>query len=401
MPKKKKNQKQNDEKKSALKEQISNCKKYLDLDLSSKSAASLLKYKFILESLSEAIKLKDNQGETPEETPVNKLRDLYLFVNKELLNLDIENIKSKSELKPAEKDLEEAKAAFNAQKKKYEDKKKFQDLLVEKGKKVQDERNNLYDELEAERKKLITDAEAYVHDLQDKIDPNNSERKALIEENERLKSEIKKYVDEGIKMKEEFDKSLKEGGFDIKNFEEKSKLDFQKTIQTFQEKAQGGILLNTQLKTELMQIKQRNTEIMKIKEMANKQYEALQSEIEKKINETVVLNTENFEIRMRMTENPNNQKEVLELLKEQQSDLKKISIMKSLNDKYRLQYEELTGEKVKKKKKKNKKNKKKGKKGEESTSTTVTGEEHDHEHPDDDDEEEEGHCCCHECHSHA
>lgn len=401
MPKKKKNQKQNDEKKSALKEQISNCKKYLDLDLSSKSAASLLKYKFILESLSEAIKLKDNQGETPEETPVNKLRDLYLSVNKELLNLDIENIKSKSELKPAEKDLEEAKAAFNAQKKKYEDKKKFQDLLVEKGKKVQDERNNLYDELEAERKKLITDAEAYVHDLQDKIDPNNSERKALIEENERLKSEIKKYVDEGIKMKEEFDKSLKEGGFDIKNFEEKSKLDFQKTIQTFQEKAQGGILLNTQLKTELMQIKQRNTEIMKIKEMANKQYEALQSEIEKKINETVVLNTENFEIRMRMTENPNNQKEVLELLKEQQSDLKKISIMKSLNDKYRLQYEELTGEKVKKKKKKNKKNKKKGKKGEESTSTTVTGEEHDHEHPDDDDEEEEGHCCCHECHSHA
>ena len=51
-------------------------------------------------------------------------------------------------------------------------------------------------------------------------------------------------------MKEDFDKQLKEGGFDIKNFEETSKKQFQNTIESFQEKAQGGILLNTSLKTE-------------------------------------------------------------------------------------------------------------------------------------------------------
>lgn len=389
MPKKKRNNKQdNDKKVSVLKEQITNCKKYLDLDLSSKSAGSLLKYKFILDSLSEAIELKNK----PEEQSTNKLRDLFLNINKNCLNLDIENIKAKSDLKPAEKDLEAAKDAFNAQKKKYEDKKKFQDLLIAKGNKVQDERNNLFEELENERKKLVSDAEAYVRDLQDKADPKNPERKLLIEENERLKNEIKKYVDEGIKMKEEFDKSLKESGFDIKNFEEQSKMDFQKTIQSFQEKAQGGILLNTSLRTELIQIKQRNAELEKVKVMADKQYENLKNEIQNKINETVLLNTENFEIRMRMTENPNNKEEVLKLLQEQQSDLKKISIMKSLNDKYRMQYEELTGEKVKKKKKKNKKNKKKKK---ESASTSVTGD------IDDDDGDEEGHhCCCHECHDH-
>ena len=389
MPKKKRNNKQdNDKKVSVLKEQITNCKKYLDLDLSSKSAGSLLKYKFILDSLSEAIELKNK----PEEQSTNKLRDLFLSINKNCLNLDIENIKAKSDLKPAEKDLEAAKDAFNAQKKKYEDKKKFQDLLIAKGNKVQDERNNLFEELENERKKLVSDAEAYVRDLQDKADPKNPERKLLIEENERLKNEIKKYVDEGIKMKEEFDKSLKESGFDIKNFEEQSKMDFQKTIQSFQEKAQGGILLNTSLRTELIQIKQRNAELEKVKVMADKQYENLKNEIQNKINETVLLNTENFEIRMRMTENPNNKEEVLKLLQEQQSDLKKISIMKSLNDKYRMQYEELTGEKVKKKKKKNKKNKKKKK---ESASTSVTGD------IDDEDGDEEGHhCCCHECHDH-
>ena len=192
-------------------------------------------------------------------------------------------------------------------------------------------------------------------------------------------------------MKEEFDKSLKEGGFDIKNFEEQSKMDFQKTIQSFQEKAQGGILLNTSLKTELLQIKQRNAELQKVKLMADKQYENLQNEIQNKINETVLLNTENFEIRMRMTENPNNKEEILKLLQEQQSVLKKIGVMKSLNEKYTLQYEELTMDKTKKKKKKNKKNKKK-KKG--SVSTSVTGE------ADDDDEEEGHHCCCHECHAH-
>ena len=388
MPKKRRNNRQDNEKKnSALKEQITNCKNYLDLDLSSKSAGSLLKYKFILDSLSEAIQLKD----TTDESSTKKLRDLYININKNCLNLDIENIKSKKDIKPLEKDLETAQEAYNAQKKKYDDKKKFQDLLITKGNKVQDERNNLFDELENERKKLISDAEAYVRDLQEKVDPKNPERKRLIEENERLKNEIKKYVDEGIKMKEEFDKSLKEGGFDIKNFEEQSKMDFQKTIQSFQEKAQGGILLNTSLKTELLQIKQRNAELQKVKLMADKQYENLQNEIQNKINETVLLNTENFEIRMRMTENPNNKEEILKLLQEQQSVLKKIGVMKSLNEKYTLQYEELTMDKTKKKKKKNKKNKKK-KKG--SVSTSVTGE------VDDDDEEEGHHCCCHECHAH-
>ena len=95
MPKKRRNNRQDNEKKnSALKEQITNCKNYLDLDLSSKSAGSLLKYKFILDSLSEAIQLKD----TTDESSTKKLRDLYININKNCLNLDIENIKSKIEI---------------------------------------------------------------------------------------------------------------------------------------------------------------------------------------------------------------------------------------------------------------------------------------------------------------
>ena len=207
-------------------------------------------------------------------------------------------------------------------------------------------------------------------------------------------------------MKEDFDKQVKEGGFDIKNFEEKSKLDFQNTIQSFQEKAQGGILLNTSLKTELLQLRNKNQELERFQKMADDQYNKLQQEIKNKVNESISLSTENLEMHARINESQKNKEELVSLLKEQQSVLKKISMMKSLNDKYTDQYEELTGEKIKKKKKKkNKKNKKK-KNDETSTTSSTTTEHshcHDHDHENDDSdegEEDEHHCCCGHDHHH-
>ena len=81
MPKKKKN-----ENKSQMKEQVKNCKLYLGLDLSSKSVGGLLPYKFLLESLTKALEFK----EKTDEDSGNKLRELYLSVNK--ANYDIKII---------------------------------------------------------------------------------------------------------------------------------------------------------------------------------------------------------------------------------------------------------------------------------------------------------------------
>ena len=202
-------------------------------------------------------------------------------------------------------------------------------------------------------------------------------------------------------MKDDFDKQLKEGGFDIKNFEEKSKLDFQNTIESFQEKAQSGILLNTSLKTELLQLQQRNQELERFQRITDEQYKKLQEEIKSKANESIRISTENLEMQMRITETQNNKEELLKLMKEQQAIQKKINLMKSLNDKYKAQYEELTGEKTKKKKKKKNKKKKNKKGGDESSTTNSTITEHDHghahEHGDSDEGEEEDehhHCCC-------
>ena len=411
MPKKKKNQKKEDAEKkgSVMKEQIKNCKQYLDLDLSSKSAGGLLPYKLILDSLSQALELKDKT----DESTTNKMREIFLSINKANIDLKISNIKKKTE-KPLQKDLDEANEVFNTSHKKYEEKRKFHNLLVEKGNKLQEDRNEMIKKYENERQELVKESENYVKELQEKTDPKNPERKKLLDENQKLKDDIQKFINEGMKMKDDFDKNLKEGGFDIKNFEEQSKLNFQSTIESFQQKAQGGILLNTSLKTELLQLRQRNQELERFQKMANEQYNKLQQEIKNKANESIRISTENIEMQLRITESQNNKEELVRLIKEQQSVLKKLNMMKSLNDKYIDQYEELTGEKIKKKKKKKNKNKKGKKKGDgdasSTTASTTTENDHDHGHghghghccdSDEDEEEEEPHgCCCHGCHDH-
>ena len=394
MPKKKKNTKK-DEKVSIMKDQIKKCKEYLDLDLSSKSAGGLLPYKLILDSLSQSLELKSQN----DEASTAKLREIFLSVNKANLEVKIGNAKKKTE-KPLKQDLEEAEKAFNVQHKRYEDRKNFHNKLVDKGNKLQEDRNQMIKDYEAQRQNLIKESENYVKDLQAKTDPNNPERKKLLEENEQLKKDIQKYVDEGLKMKEDFDKQLKEGGFDIKSFEEKSKMDFQNTIESFQEKAQGGILLNTSLKTELLQLQQRNQELERFQKMADEQYNKLQQEIKNKAAESIRISTENMEMHIRINETQNNKEELYKLIQEQQSVLKKLNLMQKLNQTYTDQYDELTGngEKKKKKKKKKKKNKKNKKAGDES-STTTSNTAHDHEHGDSDEDEEEAehghhHCCC-------
>ena len=117
--------------------------------------------------------------------------------------------------------------------------------------------------------------------------------------------------------------------------------------------------------------------------------------MKKKANESILISTENLEMQTRINEAQKNKEELYNLINEQKSIMKKINLMKSLNEKYRDQYEELTGEKVKKKKKKkNKKNKKNKKSGDVSSTTNSTVTEHDHDESDEGEEEHQHHHCC-------
>ena len=398
MPKKKKN-----ENKSQMKEQVKNCKQYLNLDLSSKSVGGLLPYKFLLDSLTKALEFK----EKTDEDSCNKLRELYLSVNKENYEIKISNIKKKME-KPLKSDLDEANEVFNQRNKEYEEKQNFHKKLVEKGNKIQEDRNEMIKKSEEERQKLINDSNDYVKDLQQQTDPNNPERKKLLEENENLKKQIQDTIQEGLKMKDDFDKMLQQSGLALDQMQKGKEEEIKDTLNKFQEKTTNQIFANTQLKTELLQLKQRNEEFAKFKISAENQCKQFEAEIKNKQDESLKLSYENMDMQNRIQESTKNKTEVLNLMKELQGLMKKINMMKSLNTKYIGQLEELTGEKIskKKKKKKNKNKNKKKKENASSTASTTTEHEHDHahchghehEHENEDSEEEEEeehhHCCC-------
>jgi len=407
MPKKKKS-----EAKSQQKEQIKNCKLYLNLDLSSKSAGGLLPYKFILDSLSKSLENKDKT----DEDSYNKLREIFISVNKANFDIKIGNIKKKNE-KPNKIDLDEAEGLFQQKHKVYEERKNFYNKLVEKGNKLQEDRNDMIKSYEEKKQKLIDESNDYVKNLQKETDPENPERKKLLEENENLKKQIQDTIQEGLKMKDDFDKMLKDSGLSLDNLEKTKGLDIQNTLNQFQEKTTSQIMLNTSLKTQLLEIKGKNAELERFKVTAENQCEQFEKEIKNKVDESMKLSYENLDMQNRIQASSQNKVEVLNLIKEQQALLKKINMMKSLNTKYIKQYEELTGEKIskKKKKKKNKNKNKKKKDNTNSTSSISTGHdhehdehchEHEHEHEnenngdsddDDDGEEEEEHhhhCCC-------
>ena len=398
MPKKKKN-----ENKSQMKEQVKNCKQYLNLDLSSKSVGGLLPYKFLLDSLTKALEFK----EKTDEDSCNKLRELYLSVNKENYDIKISNIKKKME-KPLKSDLDEANEVFNQRNKEYEEKQNFHKKLVEKGNKIQEDRNEMIKKSEEARQKLINDSNDYVKDLQQQTDPNNPERKKLLEENENLKKQIQDTIQEGLKMKDDFDKMLQQSGLALDQMQKGKEEEIKDTLNKFQEKTTNQIFANTQLKTELLQLKQRNEEFAKFKISAENQCKQFEAEIKNKQDESLKLSYENMDMQNRIQESTKNKTEVLNLMKELQGLMKKINMMKSLNAKYIGQLEELTGEKIskKKKKKKNKNKNKKKKENASSTASTTTEHEHDHahchghehEHENEDSEEEEEeehhHCCC-------
>ena len=400
MPKKKKS-----EAKSQQKEQIKNCKLYLNLDLSSKSAGGLLPYKFILDSLSKSLENKDKT----DEDSYNKLREIFISVNKANFDIKIGNIKKKNE-KPNKIDLDEAEGLFQQKHKVYEERKNFYNKLVEKGNKLQEDRNDMIKSYEEKKQKLIDESNDYVKNLQKETDPENPERKKLLEENENLKKQIQDTIQEGLKMKDDFDKMLKDSGLSLDNLEKTKGLDIQNTLNQFQEKTTSQIMLNTSLKTQLLEIKGKNAELERFKVTAENQCEQFEKEIKNKVDESMKLSYENLDMQNRIQASTQNKQEVLNLIKEHQGILKKINMMRSLNNKYTSQYEELTGEKIKKKKKKKKNKNKKKKDNTSSAASTTTDHDHEHDHAhchghdheneadnadsEDEEEEEHHHCCC-------
>ena len=325
-------------KKSSNAEQIKIAKEYLDLDLSESSAATQLKFKTYMELLNQSLDLK--KDENNKEKLINILTD----INSKILNSKNEIIKNKYELIPLEKEKNEAKEIFDQKLKKYQDKDKFQRLLVDKGNGLNQEKDKIFKEGDEERKRIVKEAEDYIKVLQQKTIESMPERQKLIDENTKLREEIQKCLEDGLKMKADFDEQMKINEIDFKKFENLGKDGIQKTMDSLKEKTQHSILANTNLKTELMTYQNKNQEMDNMVKVANKEYEKLLKEIDNSSNDCFLMASQNEEIRKRLGKNKINKQLLSELLIDYEKQMKKIDVMIRLNKKYTEQFNQLDDE---------------------------------------------------------
>ena len=337
--KNKESEKQEDkEKQNKRLEQIKLVKEYLNLDLSESSAATQLKYKSYIDNLTQSLELKK------DENNKEKLLNILYEINSKLQDYKNEIIQNKYDLIPLEKEKETAKDIFEQKLKKYQDKDKFQKMLVDKGNGINLEKDKIYKEGEAEKNRIIKEAEDYIKNLQQKTIDSMPERQKLIDENSKLRENIQKCLEEGLKMKEDFDKQMKINEIDFKKFENLGKDGIQKTMDSLKEKTQNSILANTNLKTELMTYQNKNQEMENMVQMANREYEKLLKEIDNSSNDSFLMASQNEEIRRRLAKNKINKEELALFLSEYEKQIKKIDIMISLNKKYNQQFQELDDE---------------------------------------------------------
>lgn len=318
---------------------VEDAKQYLNLDLNSMSSSTQLKYKLYLDFLTKAVELKKAQA------PSEQMYNLLLSVNEKKQDFLSVKIKNKYVLIPIEKDLETAKEFFDIKYKKLQDKDKFHKKLVDKGNQMNREKVEISQKADEKRKQLIKEAEDYVKELQKKQEDETEEREKLIAENMRMKKEIERCLLEGLTMKGQFDQEMMESQERLQRLEGKNgKGGLQKTMDELSKNAQKSVLENTQLKTEIMTLQQKNAEMEKLSTMFDEQFEKISKEMEDKKTETIFTASENVEIKERVKTGKMDKVEMAALLKEYETETAKIKTMNSLHQKYTKQLEALNNE---------------------------------------------------------
>lgn len=311
-------------------------KKYLDMDISSMSAATQKKNKLYLNSLKQAITLLKSGA------PSSDLYKVYLGVNAQRLQKNAQIVQNKYNKVPLEQDRAVAKEAYETSLKRFNDKDKFQKILVDKGNKINQEMKDINARAIEERNQIIKEAEDYAKNLQKKQQEEMPEKQKLIDENARLHKELEAYLMEGLKIKGELDKQLKGGESSMKKLTGGG--DMQKVMEGLAKSAQINALENHKLQEELMGYERNNLELEKFVKMVDDNIEKVKKEMTEKQNESVLLMSDNEEIKMRIKSRKMNKEILQDLLKEYEKGNAKIKTMTKLKQKYKEQEEELQKE---------------------------------------------------------
>lgn len=303
------------------------------------TATSQLKLKPLIEVLSKAAQLKNDQANATQ------LYELYRSVQNQKIQSQIEIIQSRIELVLLENDKQTAKEKHDGVLKKAQDKDNYQQMLVDKGNKLQQEKLELMKAENDKRTNLIKEAEEFAQSLQKSQEDSLPERELLLKENTRLRKEIENCLLNSMKIKEEFDKKIKENELKFKEFNIDDKNGINKTMEIITASAQKNVMENAKLKSEITAYEQKTEELKKIIDMADGEYNKIQNEINQKKDESIILASENAEIRSRFKQNKVNLEEIKKLLTQYENERNKLNMMESLNKKYTEQYSKLYEEK--------------------------------------------------------
>jgi hypothetical protein len=214
---------------------------------------------------------------------LHKLNHMYdlLIKLKQILNNDLEIVKIESNNVFIGKELESSKDVNEILSKKFNDKEKLNKLLINKINSIIDDRDK---ELisESERKnKIVMDTENFVKELQGNYEADFPEKQELINENQRLRTQIEEYVKESINIKESIENKLKVN--DPSNSEES--LSFTNDLKTRMEEVstntQKLLFENMELKKQIEFYKLKYDEMSSNIKIYTDKYKEFCNEIEK------------------------------------------------------------------------------------------------------------------------
>lgn len=183
------------------------------------------------------------------------------------------------------RDLNNANEAFKKTHveltKKFNDKERYNKILIDKIKILTEEKNKILTEENEKRNKIIKDTENFVKDIQSKYQDELPDRQKLIDENQLLRQELDESIKYTMSIKQliESQKEIKETK--AKELENEYKNMMGPKIEGLTSQAQKYLVENSELKTQIIQYQNKCESLQDTFAGCNKEYEKLMNEIEK------------------------------------------------------------------------------------------------------------------------
>jgi hypothetical protein len=160
------------------------------------------------------------------------------------------------------------------------EKEKYNTMLIEKMKKLSEEKNKILTEENEKRNQIIEEAGNFVKDIQLKYQEELPEKQKLLDENQRLRKELDESIKYTMKIKEMIENQKNKKLNKTKELEDEYKNNMSIKMEKLSSQAQRYLIENSELKTQIIEYQKKNEEMQNILGSYNKEYQNLMHQIE-------------------------------------------------------------------------------------------------------------------------